>query len=76
MTRTHVTCVNCGEEFVRDADYHGNYCQSCHTSWIDEEMHADESDQSSLPPSGSRHSSSKEEDTSEDGRSEDTNYEY
>jgi len=35
MTRTHVTCLDCGTEFLRPNGYQGNYCQSCHEAWID-----------------------------------------
>jgi len=35
MTRTHVTCLDCGTEFVRPNGYGGNYCRSCHEAWID-----------------------------------------
>ncbi|WP_144902422.1 DUF7564 family protein [Halobellus captivus] len=37
MTRTHVTCLDCGTEFVRPNGYDGNYCPSCHESWTAEE---------------------------------------
>ncbi|ERG96135.1 hypothetical protein [Haloquadratum walsbyi] len=37
MTRTHVACVNCGKEFVRGGNYHGNYCPECHEAWLSEE---------------------------------------
>ncbi|RLM59816.1 hypothetical protein DVK02_03550 [Halobellus sp. Atlit-31R] len=33
MTRSHVTCLDCGTEFVRPKSYHGNYCLSCHEAW-------------------------------------------
>jgi len=33
MTRAHVTCLDCGTEFVRPNGYGGNYCLSCHESW-------------------------------------------
>lgn len=35
MTRTRVTCLDCGTEFVRPNGYQGNYCPSCHESWTD-----------------------------------------
>jgi|JXWS01.1.fsa_nt_gb hypothetical protein len=35
MTRAHVTCLDCGAEFVRSNGYQGNYCQSCHEEWTD-----------------------------------------
>ncbi len=35
MTRTRVTCLDCGTEFVRPNGYQGNYCQSCHEAWTD-----------------------------------------
>lgn len=35
MTRTRVTCLDCGSEFVRPDGYRGNYCQSCHEAWTD-----------------------------------------
>jgi len=35
MTRTHVTCLDCGTEFLRPNGYQGNYCQSCHEAWTD-----------------------------------------
>ncbi|QCC48600.1 DUF7564 family protein [Halobellus limi] len=33
MTRTRVTCLDCGTEFVRPNGYDGNYCPECHESW-------------------------------------------
>lgn len=40
MTRTRVTCLDCGTEFVRPNGYDGNYCPSCHESWTaDEDEH-------------------------------------
>jgi uncharacterized Zn finger protein (UPF0148 family) len=33
MTRTRVTCLDCGTEFVRPNGYEGNYCPDCHESW-------------------------------------------
>jgi hypothetical protein len=35
MTRAHVTCLDCGTEFVRPSGYQGNYCQSCHEERTD-----------------------------------------
>ena len=35
MTRTRVTCLDCGTEFARPNGYRGNYCQSCHEAWTD-----------------------------------------
>ncbi len=35
MTRTRVTCLDCGTEFARPNGYQGNYCQSCHDAWTD-----------------------------------------
>jgi len=37
MTRTRVTCLDCGTEFVRPNGYDGNYCLSCHESWAAED---------------------------------------
>lgn len=33
MTRSRVTCLDCGTEFVRPSGYEGNYCPDCHESW-------------------------------------------
>ena len=35
MSRTRVTCLDCGTEFARPNGYQGNYCQSCHEAWTD-----------------------------------------
>lgn len=35
MTRTRVTCLRCGTEFDRPNGYDGNYCPSCHETWVD-----------------------------------------
>lgn len=35
MSRTRVTCLDCGTEFVRPNGYEGNYCPSCHRAWSD-----------------------------------------
>ena len=37
MTRTRVTCLDCGTEFVRPNGYGGNYCPECHESWTAED---------------------------------------
>ncbi|GGJ11905.1 hypothetical protein GCM10008995_22250 [Halobellus salinus] len=55
MTRTRVTCLDCGAEFVRPNGYQGNYCQSCHEAWIDTAADRDGDDGSnprSSRPSG------------------------
>ncbi|SDX63369.1 DUF7564 family protein [Halobellus clavatus] len=36
MTRSHVTCLDCGTEFVRPTGYQGNYCPECHEAWAAE----------------------------------------
>jgi len=36
MTRSRVTCLDCGAAFVRPNGYQGNYCPDCHESWTDE----------------------------------------
>ena len=43
MTRTRVTCLDCGTEFVRPNGYEGNYCPSCHEAWsaADEDREGD-----------------------------------
>ena len=52
MTRTSVTCLDCGTEFVRPNGYQGNYCQSCHEAWTDAAGDREADDASN--PSGSR----------------------
>ncbi|MFD1685421.1 DUF4685 domain-containing protein [Halobellus litoreus] len=49
MTRTHVTCLDCGTEFVRPNGYAGNYCLSCHESWTADEDSRSSSTEESKP---------------------------
>ena len=64
MTRTHVTCVNCGEEFVRGGNYHGNYFPECHEAWLSEEPYYEGDTDEGPRPFGHRSPSSVESESS------------
>ncbi|WP_311173036.1 DUF7564 family protein [Halobellus ordinarius] len=50
MTRTRVTCLDCGTEFVRPTGYAGNYCPDCHEAWATEERAVDDDTDESAGP--------------------------